>query len=106
MSLVESWWHRDLDADVLAPRVEDPDLTVDGATGHLVDAPPVYTPGGPVLLVFQVDSRTALAGIENAAAVAGAVVSVVPETTDEPERRDLLAGAGYKRTTDFFSWRR
>jgi hypothetical protein len=51
MSLVESWWHRDLPTNVSAAAISDPVLTVAGASGRLVEAPPVYAPGGPVLLV-------------------------------------------------------
>ena len=79
-------------------------LTVVGASGRLVDAPPVYAPGGPVLLVLDVESEAALAAIEDAASAAGAVVSVVPRYSSQLE--DVLTRAGYKRTTDFFARRR
>jgi hypothetical protein len=82
MQLAESWWHRDLPTTdppttATAP-VDDPILDVPGASGRLVQAPPVYAPGGSVLLVLQVDSENALTAIEDAAIAAGAVVSVVP----------------------------
>lgn len=104
MSLVESWWHRDLATGHSAAAVSDPTLVVAGASGQLVEAPPVYAPGGTVLMVSEVASVVALAAIENAAAAAGAVVSVAPRSPGEP--KDLLTGAGYKRTTDFFEGRR
>lgn len=104
MSLGESWWHRDLSTNVSPVAVDHPILTVAGASGRLLEAPPVYAPGGPVLLVLAVDSEAALAAIEDAAAAVGAVVSVVPRFPSQPE--DLLTNAGYKRTTDFFAWRR
>lgn len=108
MQLAESWWHRDLPTTdppttATAP-VDDPILDVPGASGRLVQAPPVYAPGGSVLLVLQVDSENALTAIEDAAIAAGAVVSVVPLLPNQHD--DLLTDAGYKRTTDFFVSRR
>jgi hypothetical protein len=104
MTLGEAWWHRDLPAVVSATAVVDPSVRVDGAAGRLVEAPPIYAPGGPVLLVFEVDSGASLAAIEGAAAAEGAVVSVVSRSPGQPV--DLLISRGYKHTTDFFTWRR
>jgi hypothetical protein len=106
MHLAESWWHRDLPTtpSTATATVDDPIINVTGASGRLVEAPPVYAPGGSVLLVLRVDSENALAAIEDAAIATGAVVSVVPRFPSEPV--DLLTNAGYKRTTDFFLSRR
>lgn len=103
MVLVESWWHRDLPFTSLAT-VGGAAIEVRGASGRLVQAPPVYAPGGPVLLTFDVNDGRALAAIEVAAAAGGAVVSVVTRKPGQPT--DLLTSAGYKRTTDFFVWHR
>lgn len=108
MILVESWWHRDLATGEMAiTTVESciaPTITVDGASGRLVEAPPVYDSGGPVLLVFAVDSAAALTAIEATGAAAGAKVSVVSRSPGQPS--DMLNSSGYKRTTDFFTWYR
>jgi hypothetical protein len=82
---VETWWHRDLPPVPADARPEDVPV-------HLVPAPPVYAPGGPVLLVT--DPGRDLARIEREAARRGAVVSVVTESH-----------AGYRRTCDFFEGR-
>jgi len=103
MELAESWWHRDLVAAPATPAGEAV-LDLPGAAGRLVAAPPVYDPGGPVLLVSAVDDSSALAAIEAAAAARGAVVSVVTRTPAQPT--DLLAATGYARTTDFYVSRR
>lgn len=105
MSIVESWWHRDLAPDGLAETREDSSLRVDGALGRLVPAPPVYAPGGPVLLVFNVDSAEALAAIEYEATTAGATVSVVTQRPANNDLAHLLIKAGHMRTTDFLEWR-
>lgn len=105
MSNVESWWHRDLAPQAsVAPR-EDPTVSVDGASGRLIPAPPVYAPGGPVLLVLQVADASALTAIELEAATAGATVSVVTQRPANSDLAKLLTEAGYVRTTDFFEWR-
>ncbi|HEX8510268.1 MAG TPA: hypothetical protein VF635_12345 [Propionibacteriaceae bacterium] len=103
MVLVEAWWHRDL-AVTSPPTVGGAAIEVEGASGRLVEAPPVYAPGGPVLVAFNVESGPALTALESAAASGGAVVSVVPRKPGQPT--DFLTNAGYKRTTDFFVWHR
>lgn len=103
MVLVESWWHRDL-ASTSSPTVAGAAIEVEGASGRLVEAPPVYAPGGPVLVTFDVNGGWALTAIEVAAASGGAVVSVVPRKPGQPT--DFLTSAGYKRTTNFFVWHR
>lgn len=99
MSLDQTWWHRDLPAKVSAA-AHDRAIAVKGAAGRLIKAPPVYDPGGPVLLVFDVDGAAGLAAIEHA--TAPAVVSVVSRKPDQPT--EFLTKVGYKRTTDFFTW--
>jgi hypothetical protein len=100
LHLAESWWHRDLDGFTpgAAPRPVD----VPGARGRLVSAPPVYAPGGPVLLVTEVADAAALTTIEQQAASAGAPVSVVTQKPGDGPLADLLTAAGYIRTCDFF----
>lgn len=104
MSIGETWWHRDLEpADEPAP-FDEPSLAVDGGIARLVDAPPVYAPGGPVVLTWDVADDAALVAIEQLASVHGATVSVVSQQPDDAKRVELLESIGYKRTTDFFTW--
>ena len=49
LPVAESWWHRDLEV------VDGPAVWHDLTGARLVAAPPVYDPGGPVLLVTEVD---------------------------------------------------
>lgn len=51
-----------------------------GFTGHLGPAPPVYDPGGPVLLLDELPGGASVAAVEAAAAAMGAVLAVVPAT--------------------------
>jgi hypothetical protein len=90
LSRVETWWHRDLAAQPSSVTADEP-LEVDGAQGRLVPAPPIYAPGGPVLLVTEFRDRRALAELEHRAEGRGAAVSVV---TRDP--------GGYRHTCDFY----
>eukprot|EP01032_Pedospumella_encystans_P034647 gene34647-39174_t len=98
------WWHRDLEPFTgLNVVSEHKSVSVEGAEGRLVPAPPVYDPGGPVLLVTSVVSPEALRRVEQSAARRGARVSVVPQPPADTSLATLLNHAGYTLTTFFFS---
>jgi hypothetical protein len=101
LSCAQTWWHRDLNARSVDIHNDEP-LHVRGAQGHLVAAPPVYAPGGPVLLVTQFHDRRGLTEIAQQAADRGAVVSVVTHAPDDRDREELLLSLGYRRTCDFY----
>lgn len=98
---VESWWHRDLPLVQVRGEGERVELSTAGARGRLVPAPPVFDPGGPVLLVMEVENAGALAALEDEAAERGATVSVVTQRADDLMRELLLVDAGHVRTTTF-----
>ena len=100
---VEHWWHRDLEPahPDLDGAASGSNIAVDGAEGRLVPAPPVYDPGGPVLLVTNVVDRGALRRIESAAVTRGASVSVVTQAPEDSDLEALLVGTGYSLTTAF-----
>lgn len=100
---VESWWHRDLPpaSHVRAAGNADPAVRVKDAECRLMTAPPIYDPGGPVLLVTHVGSPDGLALIETAAARRGAHVAVVTLRPDDGSRTRLLTSAGYRLTSLF-----
>ncbi|GAA5155515.1 hypothetical protein GCM10023340_41020 [Nocardioides marinquilinus] len=97
----EVWWHRDLPPTRVLGEPGAIGLSTPGTTGRLVPAPPVYDPGGPVLLVTATDSAEALAAVETEAARRGATVSVVSQRPDDLGTELLLVGAGYTRTSVF-----
>lgn len=100
----EVWWHRDLEpATGLNVVAEDPAVSVDGAAGQLVPAPPVYDPGGSVLLVTSVESADALTRIQQSAARRGATVAVVAQDPADAATAALLAESGFVLTTYFFA---
>ena len=101
LTVAESWWHHDLEKHRAAPAGE-----LSGELGEdcrLVPAPPVYDPGGPVLLVTRVPDASALTRAEQAAAARGATVSVVSQDAADDALATLLTKAGYRRTTDYFT---
>lgn len=98
---VEHWWHRDLAPPATAAAGADPLVVVDGARGRLVTAPPVYDPGGPVLLVTEAAGIDSLGRIESEASTRGAAVSVVSQEPDDERLAALLTEAGYVLTTAF-----
>lgn len=76
LELVAQWWVKPLDptgAPGASGRVTGP-----GFSGILSPAPPVYDPGGPVLLAERVEAGADLARITETAAAMGAVLAVVP----------------------------
>jgi hypothetical protein len=97
----ETWWHRDLSEPPAHSRDEGP-LQVRGAQGSLVAAPPVYAPGGLVLLVTEFHDGLALAQMERKAARRGASVSVVTQLPEDDTRAKMLLTLGYRRTCDFY----
>ena len=94
----EAWWHRDLPEPVGSPATAT-------APVRLVPAPPVYAPGGPVLLVTEFRGRRALAEEERRAAHRGAVVSVVAMAPGDRVREEVLFSMGYRRTCEFYEGR-
>lgn len=101
LTVAESWWTHDLDPVVDAASGAG-QIAVDGTTGRLLPAPPVYAPGGPVLILSAVASLESLAAAERQAEAAGSAVAVVPQRADDLARAQLLTQAGYRRTTDYY----
>jgi hypothetical protein len=106
LTVAESWWHRDLAGRPAAPAEpgKEPGEEL-GGDCRLVPAPLVYDPGGPVLLVTRVPGAAALTRAERAAAARGATVSVVSQDPADGPLAALLAKAGYRRTTDYYTGR-
>jgi hypothetical protein len=88
----EQWWVKPVDpagTPAASGRVEG-----SGFSGILGPAPPVYDPGGPVLLVDRVAEGTTAAAIEDGAAAVGAVLAIIPVRVGA-EREAELRGAAF-----------
>jgi hypothetical protein len=60
-----------------------------GFAGRLGPAPPVYDPGGTVLLTDDLPGRASLAAVEAGAAAMGAVVAIVPAAPGAADEQQL-----------------
>ena len=102
--LVDSWWHRDVPPDPSADASsgDHQESEVEVASARLVEAPPVYDPGGPVLFLSGVtDPYLGLPSARRQAARLGCPVVVVSQTPGEGALADALARAGFIRHCDF-----
>lgn len=91
MSVSERWWVKALDTDPPGGAYEGT-ISGDGFSGILSAAPPVYDPGGPVVLVTAFSDAEALAAAEEEAVHAGAVLAILPK------RRPGLCSMGSRST--------
>jgi hypothetical protein len=88
------------------PRPPGP-ITLDVGEAQLVNAPPVYDPGGPVCLLGDLDPSKAAAAAEQAAA-AGAVLAIVQREGGDDAvaaSEPLLEAAGYHTPAEFYQGR-
>ncbi len=98
LSPVEEWWVKPLTpSGHTATRGA---VNGKGFSGHLGPAPPVYEPGGP-LLVRRIDAEVPLAAIEREAASWGAVLAIVMELPSGPRTTELVAD-GYEVASQWF----
>lgn len=62
LAMVEAWWHHEL---VPTGHPEIGTVQVPGAEVRLVDAPPIYAPGGPIAFVTGFDDEGSLEAAES-----------------------------------------
>ena len=99
--LAESWWHREVDVPVTAVDVAE-QVNVVGASARLVQAPPVYAPGGPILFLTAVSRRhVALGSAVTQAPRLGSPVIVVSQSPGDSELATELTAAGFTHHCDF-----
>jgi hypothetical protein len=99
LAAAEDWWVKPLAPSARTERSGT--VSGHGFSGHLGTAPPVYDPGGPVLLVRRIEPGVPLALMEREAATWGAVLVIVPEPRSGPWTDDLVAG-GYHAASVWF----
>jgi hypothetical protein len=100
LRLAEQWWVRELQPgceQVMAPgRLERP-----GFSGIFGPAPPVYDPGGPVLLADRVGDDTEIAVVEREATALGAVLAIIPASPGTV-RASELEQLGWSVASDWY----
>lgn len=91
LTLVEQWWVQPVNP-ASAPKVQPGRVHRAGFSGLLGPAPPVYDPGGPVLLVDRIDPDACSDHIADTAAEMGAVLAIVPAEPSSTLARELDVG--------------
>ena len=84
---VEQWWVKPVEPSGTPGTTGRVDAR--GFSGILGPAPPVYDPGGPVVLVDQLTAGTRVAAIEQGAAALGAVLAIVPVPVGDGREAEL-----------------
>jgi hypothetical protein len=101
LTIGESWCLRAVDAsESIAPTFGP--VSADGIDALVIPAPPVYDPGGPVLLVTSVASPDAVPSVSDLAAERGAVLAILPTTPSEPELAAAALRCGFDETTRYY----
>jgi hypothetical protein len=99
LRLAEQWWVRELpSAGPLRPPAR---VAGTGFSGILGPAPPVYAPGGPVLLVDGLADDAELPAVEREATELGALLLVIPVPVDSPRAAEL-PGLGWTVASDWY----
>jgi hypothetical protein len=99
--LTESWWHRDVTGELSVVQA-DALVDVSGASARLVAAPPVYSPGGPILfLTHPADPALALQEALSKAPSLGSPVVVVSQPPEDSALAAALEARGFTRHCDF-----
>jgi hypothetical protein len=83
LALASQWWVKPITP--VGPPAPAGRVRGTGFAGRLGPTPPVYDPGGPVLLNDDLPGGGSLAAMEAGAAAMGAVLAIVPAAPDEQE---------------------
>jgi GNAT superfamily N-acetyltransferase len=111
LELAEQWWVRELspgEHESQGGQVATPGpVTGTGFSGLLGPAPPVYDPGGPVLLVAELAAGADLAGadlagVEREAAGMGAVLLIVPAAPASARAAAIARRPGWSVASDWY----
>ncbi len=71
--------------------------------GLVIPGPPVYDPGGPVLLVQAIVDGANVGDLEAAAEALGAVIVIAPTQPKDTERVRSLEEAGFDPVSRFYT---
>ena len=101
MVVSERWWVRTLDADPPGT-VYEGTVSGDGFTAVLSAAPPVYNPGGPVVLITAFSDAASLRMAELEATNSGVVLSILPIAAGSLPHEHAARDAGYEVASEFY----
>lgn len=101
LAVVEQWWVKSLH-DVRPQEHDRPQaMTTETWSGLLASAPPVYDPGGPVLLIREMSPAADLRSVQRAAENAGAALIVFPIPFGNDREHDA-AQSGWSVASQWF----
>jgi hypothetical protein len=101
LTIGESWWV----TEARGERAPDPSfgpVAHDGFTALVVPAPPVYDPGGPVLLTLAVDDVALVSELPTIAARTGTVLVIVSTKPSTPEVTAVAQAAGFDEVSQYY----
>jgi hypothetical protein len=107
LGLAEQWWVRELEGIPAGQFIPAGPVTGSGFSGLLGPAPPVYDPGGPVLLVSDLAASadvasTDVASVEREAAGLGAVLLIVPAVPASARAAAIARRPGWTVASDWY----
>jgi len=97
----EEWWVKPLTPPTAGDTSHLP-IERPGLTAVKTAAPPVYDPGGPVMLVREVAGPDQLPALEATALEHGAVLAIVPAGPGDRALTAALAAAAYEVASQFY----
>lgn len=101
LSLIQQWWVKSVMPTGDDKRQDGP-IEDKGFNGYLGPTPPIYDPGGSVLLIRDIKDKTSLEDIEKQGSRWGAVLIVVSQTPNSP-RIGELEKKGYEVAPEWFA---
>lgn len=106
LALVNTWWLVEIDVPQGQPPREDEKVPqVPGALATFAQAPPVYDPGGPMLLLHDVTDTTAVAAALTVARERGCAGMVVDVREGVADLREPIETAGARAHCHFYEGR-
>ena len=101
MVVSERWWVRALDVDPPGT-VYEGTITGDGFAAVMSAAPPVYDPGGPVVLITAFRDAASLRMAELKAMNSGVVLSILPIAAGSLPHEQAARNGGYEVASEFY----
>jgi hypothetical protein len=101
LAVGESWWVIAASGE-RAPEANYGPIDHAGVTALVIPAPPVYDPGGPVLLTLALDGVVVVPELPAIAANLGAVLVIVSTKPSTPELAEAVGAAGFDEVTRYY----
>jgi hypothetical protein len=101
LTVGESWSVREVETRAASPPAFGP-VSANGVEALVIPAPPVYDPGGPVLLVTALGSAEDVQRVPDLAAQRSAVLAIVPTRPEAPDIATMAEESGFDETSRYY----